>query len=199
MSDNIGQFESVREMPRHTAGGLGISMEDFKDLDFGGKRTWETAEADRKLILPMTITMDGKEIDLRTLSLQNYGGLHDNNTPEGSPPIDVSDINVLNVTAAETEQISRKANSLLRHAMGLPSHSDANTPDEVSLDSSELKLAIDAAKLLKQFNPEAYDAIHSYLLNPVKNPKPKEMEALEGFLFEKFIHYERKRNMVRGS
>ncbi len=199
MNDSFaGQLETVPDVSRFAATTRLVDMAD-PQMRLRSATAGDST-ADSTLVHPMIITMNGTEIDITKLKM--YGGIYGLegfNMPDASPPIDVSGVDVKDVTVAEAGQISNKVDSFIRHAMGLPSHSDADTPDEMSLDSSELGIAISDVNEFKKLNPDAYQAAHAYLLNPEANPKPEELVALEEILFKKFVPYERMRNMRSGS
>ncbi|MBA3993311.1 MAG: hypothetical protein C0469_07270 [Cyanobacteria bacterium DS2.3.42] len=168
-------------------------------------RTAEKSD-DTAYVFPLTITQDGKPIDPEIFkNLRLIGGIYDGNPNQEkikpSPPFDVSDVEVDNVTSAESRQISQKVDDVLRHMMGLPVRFDGNTPDDMSLNSSEIKIASNAWNAFRKGNPAAFDKAYAYLLKPDADPsaKPAELAELQSLLFDKFIPYERKRNSLSGN
>lgn len=169
-------------------------------------RTAAGKSDDTAYVFPLTITQDGKPIDPEIFrNMRLIGGIYDENPNQEkikpSPPFDVSDVKVDNVTSAESRQISQKVDDVIRHMMGLPVRFDGNTPDDMSLNSSEINIGSDAWNAFRKRNPAAFDKAYAYLLKPDADPsaKPAELAELQSLLFDKFIPYERKRNSLSGN
>lgn len=182
-----------------------------QEIDF---RDWN------KIVAPSRSTAEGSFGDLiltaggdelKTLLAEHpeffereYGGLYGRRTPA---PVEtpIEDVDPDTVTESERQQSKNKIGQFLRYFQFGLGGMTAETGQQAFIDSEEMKMvdqAWDELKLgkingvpIKGWTSEMFEEVEDYVRNCGRDnlPKPAALIAMENFLADKFIPYERTR------